>query len=178
VNKKLWLIVGVILLFLLTSFLYLSVYGIQNVSTDKYTYYNYPRLENKVKITYSSFDIFYQACIDNYYLVIYKKEGEAWVNVNYNLIYPSITDFQGCLNDAVTFRSYCDVAYFKWFNRDFRQFVWDTNYYEAQGIINQCGDIPGTFTHYVLKKAPAGTYKIVYGGAEKEFVLTSEMRGI
>ena len=152
-NKKLWLIVGVILLFLLTSFLYLSVYGIQNVSTDKYTYYNYPRLENKVKITYSSFDIFYQACIDNYYLVIYK-------------------------NDAVTFRSYCDVAYFKWFNRDFRQFVWDTNYYEAQGIINQCGDIPGTFTHYVLKKAPAGTYKIVYGGAEKEFVLTSEMRGI
>jgi len=64
-------------------------------------------------------------------------------------------------------------------NSESWDFSWNSKIYERNGSVNSCFNpatnktINATIPNYELKNAPAGTYKVKFGNAEKIIEITS-----
>jgi len=165
-KKKYYWIIGIIAIFVFI--IYLSVSGIQTISTDKNMY----SLGEEVKIHWSDFSLQWESC-DFRVIKMYKQEARGWKRISHEL-YTSGSPI--CVNGEAVGGSYpCDVSSFQFPSKIFKNgdFLWNSKIYEYKGETDSCLDIRNneivnyTMNSYEFKEALAGKYKLSFGSAEK-----------
>jgi hypothetical protein len=165
--KKLHIIL-IIICVILFSLIYLSISGIQTVSTDKKIYYS----GEEVKIHWSDFSLEWCSC-SNKVITVFKRETTDWESVQYQLY-----GFGNsvCVDGKLVGLPYpCDVisCSFPILNSKSGDFSWNSKIYEKKGSVNSClnpfnNEVRNrTMQSYELKNVPSGKYKIKFGTAEK-----------
>jgi len=165
-KKKYYRIIGIIAIFVFI--IYLSVSGIQTISTDKNVY----SLDEEIKIHWSDFSLQWESC-DFRVIKIYKQEATGWKRISHELY---TFGAPVCVNGEAVGGSYpCDVSSFQFPSKIFENgdFLWNSKIYENIGTVDFCFNpynnetVNGTFNNYLLKNASAGKYKIVFGNSQK-----------
>ncbi len=149
---------------------YLSIFGINMVSTDKKTY----SYGENITISYFGLRLSWCTCDDRRVSFYQKRDGE-WKG-----IFSGIFGFQPvCINGKIgsgTLGMPCDVIICSLIPKprfDSGNFVWDGKFYEYLGWTTECEGIDefnlarGGIQNYEFKTAPPGLYKIKFGTAEK-----------
>jgi len=163
-KKKYVLIITLIIIF---SFIYLSISGIQTISTDKKIYSS----GEEIKIHWSDFSFDWCTCSSKQVL-IFKQEATGWERVKYELL-----GFGGaCIDGKVaTVPMPCDFISCSFPKPNFKDgdFPWNSKIYEFIGTVDSCLNphnneiVNVTMNNYELKNAPSGKYKIMFGNAQE-----------
>jgi hypothetical protein len=163
--KRIHIIVA-ILVVIIIAVVYLSMFGMQTVSTDKQTYI----FGEEVKIHWSDLSIRACSC-STPEIQIFRQEEVGWVKVQHQLSF-----FGGaCVNGKMgNVGMPCDVVMCTVPLPGFQSgdYSWNTKIYERNGSVNSCFNpftnetVNETMPNYKLEDAPAGTYKITFGNSE------------
>jgi hypothetical protein len=164
--KKMYVAIAALLVIII-GVVYLSMFGIQTVSTDKQTYI----FGEEIKIHWSDLSIRSCSC-STPEVQIFRQEAGEWVRVQHYLSF-----FGGaCVNGKMgNVGMPCDVVMCTVPLPGFESgdYSWNSKIYEGNGSVNSCFNpftnktVNETMPSYKLENAPAGTYKIKFGNAEK-----------
>lgn len=165
-----WIIVGVIVILF-----YLSILGIQTLSTNKKVY------SQGEKIKINLFELSMYWCVGGNELQIFKQETDGWKEIQHD--FPEIFWKDICLNGGVVPTAmreggnFCFPMLIFWSD----DYSWNSKIYEDKGVVDSCSYsgtniiANRTMRSFESKNAPPGKYKIKYGIAEKIIEIVGEI---
>lgn len=148
-----------LILIILFSLVYFSIFGIQTLSTDKKVY----AIGEEIEIHYSDFRLEFCICTDKVVQIFKDEQRIQYIMYSMESL---------CVDGRIQgFPMRCDMISCSFPKLDYSKvdFKWDLKLYERTGPVDSCTlnneVINRTWMSYELKNASAGKYKIKYGNA-------------